>query len=435
MSHPILDRWLVRRMGWPEINDVPTRRQLFQWQMARLRETLFHARTHSPFYARLYGKTPIPDTLTTEEYARLPMITPDDLRRSPEQFLCVSQDEIARVVTLESSGTTGSPKRVFHTQEDLEATKDYFDWGMRPLVEPGQTALVLMPGGRPGGVGRLLMEALERTGARAVPHGVLEDARTGVNHLLEEGAACIVGSPPHVNMLTREWERRDLPKDMIRSVLFCWDEIPDAVCFNAKNAFGCTVFRHWGMIETGLGGAVECEHGRGMHLRETDVFVEIVDPETGNLLPDGRFGEVIVSTPMRRGMPLLRYRTGDRGRILTGECACGSPLRRLDPLITRMHGGVPLETGTLTLSTLGKALYALPGLWDFTAWFSKNTLHIQVCGDSACPADKVRTALTNIPTVQAALAGKTLKLAVKVRNTTTPAVPGLGKRRLLTTEP
>ncbi|WP_147820872.1 DVU_1553 family AMP-dependent CoA ligase [Salidesulfovibrio onnuriiensis] len=425
MGLPPLDRWLMRRMGLREKSGAPSPKQVRAWQLEKLRETVAHAKAHSPFYARLYSEVSPGDIRTMEDFARLPAITPKDLRDAPEQLLCVSQDDIARVVTLQSSGTTGKPKRVFHTGDDLEATVDYFDWGMRSMVEPGQTALVLMPGDRPGGVGRLLMEALGRNRAQAVAYGVLEDASQAVDTLLETNARCIVGPAAHVNMLARHWEKRGLPEDRIRSVLLCWDAIPNAVVRNAKQAFGCRVFRHWGMIETGLGGAVECAPGSGLHLRETDVHVEIVDPKTGEVLPDGRFGEIVVSTALRRGMPLLRYRTGDRGRILPGACACGSPLRRLDPHIKRLEQHSPV-----TLLELGEALYSLPEVHDFHATLKGAALTVRICGQGSRLEEKARAAINNILAVRHATDTNSLRIEITAEESHAPAISGLGKRTM-----
>ena len=425
-----LDRWLVRRMQWDR-ETPPTPEQVRDWQIARLGEIVAYARQNSPFYVRhLRG---IGDSAigSLEEFSRLPMITPDHLRTTPEQLLCVSRDEIARVVTLTSSGTTGPPKRIFHTAEDLEATVDYFGWGMSNLVGPGQTALVLMPGDRPGGVGRLLVDALARTSARAVPHGTMEKADAALDQCRAQGAECLVGSAAHVNLLAHAWEKRGLPAGKIRSVLLCWDAAPVAVVRNLERIFGCRVFRHWGMIETGLGGAVECAPGSGMHLRETDVFVEIIDPETGVGLPDGEFGEMAVTTPLRRGMPLIRYRTGDMGRILTGKCACGSPLRRLDPQVHRRGDGVDVGAGLLTLRELNEVLYSVHGLEDFAASFQEGTLRVAACGGQDL-AKHVRAALEAMPVVKQGLAAGTLDIDIAIRNDGAPAIPGLGKRRIQT---
>ena len=425
MGRSHLDCWLAGRM---DRDTVPSGLELRGWLLERLRTLVDHARHGSPFYGRHLAGVRGAELNSLEDFARLPMITPEHLRANPDALLSVSRDEIERVVTLSSSGTTGEPKRIFHTTDDLAATVDFFGWGMANMVEPGGTALVLLPGARPGGVGQLLDEALSRHGSRAVALGELTDAGAAVDRCLAEDASCVVGSPAHVNLLSHAWEARGLPKGAIRSALLCWDVIPDAVRSSVAERLGCRVFRHWGMIETGLGGAVECAPGSGMHLRETDVYVEIVDPRTGALMPDGEFGDMVVTTPLKLGMPLIRYRTGDVGRILAGECPCGSPLRRLDPLVRRRRDSVPLPSGPLTLRELNEILYSVPGLADFAARLADDTLHLTVCGDVS--AKTVLAALKNLPVVAGGLAAGSLGVEIENRQGVAPAVAGLEKRRI-----
>ena len=93
----------------------------------------------------------------------------------------------------------------------------------------------------------------------------------------------------------------------------------------------------------GLGGGVECEAHLGYHLREADLYFEIIDPNTGRLVPAGEYGEVVFSTLTRRGMPLIRYRLGDRCRFLPGRCPCGSGLRLMERVSGRFEGYFSFE--------------------------------------------------------------------------------------------
>jgi len=122
-------------------------------------------------------------------------------------------------------------------------------------------------------------------------------------------------------------------RQTLKSILLSADYVPDDVCAELSKAWGCKVFEHYGMTEMGLGGAVSCDvvpNGHGYHPREADLYFEIINPVTGEVVPDGQFGEVVFTTLTRMGMPFIRYRTGDRSRWLTESCACGSILKRLD---------------------------------------------------------------------------------------------------------
>ncbi|MDD3313017.1 DVU_1553 family AMP-dependent CoA ligase [Pseudodesulfovibrio sp.] len=424
---PKLDRCLARRMGRDEHVPVPDA-ELRAWQLDRLRRIVAHAKANSPFYARRLAGVDPASVRSFADFARLPFLQPDDLRRGPEQLLCVSLDEIARVVTLTSSGTTGEPKRIFHTAGDLEATTDFFALGMSNMTAPGDTVLVLLPDERPGGVARLLGEALARGGARAVAHP-LDDADRAVDRCLAEGAKCVIGSPAHLNLLALAFAARGVPAGTLRSVLLCWDAVPDAVVRNCERTLGCAVFRHWGMIETCLGGGVECSPGSGLHLREADIFLEIVDPATGDPLPDGVTGELVLTTPLRLGMPFIRYRTGDLGRILPGVCpACGSPLRRLDPRVRRADEGAAGDFPHL--DELNEVLYSVDGLGDFAAGLEGGRLTVRYCGLGDGLGEKVRSALENSPLLGQALRSGDMAIDLVFGGGLVPAVPGLGKRKI-----
>ena len=432
MNTAPLDIWLKDRMGLVDVEHVPTREQLRQWQLERLVDVVEHARKHSPFYADHLGNIDPSSISSFEDFAQIPCLTQDILRNEPERLLCVPQESAGSLVTLSSSGTTGMPKHTFHTAEDMQATIDYFTWTMSRLVAEGEVAFVLMPEDGPSNVGRLLKEALARFGAQVVTHGILEDVDAAIDHCLETKATCIVGPPAHLNVMSMGWEQRGLIPHHINSVLLCWDTVPGPVVHRVERVLGCSVYRHWGMVETGLGGAVECEPHSGMHLRETDVFVEIVRVGTCTPCPDGEFGEIVITTPMRRGMPLIRYRTGDMGRIIPGECFCGSPLRRLDTQIRRMTDTVDLAGVNLSLFDLNEALYAVEGLADFSVEYSRNTLRIFACGLGHDLSEYIRNALLRETQVGKAHAEGAVNLEIVVRQGCATVGEGLGKRRIRT---
>ena len=120
-----------------------------------------------------------------------------------------------------------------------------------------------------------------------------------------------------------------------------------------EGALGCRVYDHYGSTEMGYGGALACGQGPGLHLREADLYFEVVDPATGRPLPEGAFGELVFTTLTRRGMPLVRYRTGDLTRFLPGACPCGCPLRRIAPPV-RWGGHPAAPDGPAACSPFGR---------------------------------------------------------------------------------
>jgi phenylacetate-coenzyme A ligase PaaK-like adenylate-forming protein len=364
-----LEPWIARKIG---VSDL-TRAALSDYQLQKVRETLDLIRGTSPFYRRYLAQSP-EDIESLDDLRRFPFTTADDIRQRPHDFLCVSQSEIHRVVTLNTSGTTGAPKRIFLTSEDQELTLDFFQVGMSTFVSPGDRVLILLPGERPGSVGDLLSTALRHLGAVGLKHGPVCDVSATAERLRQDQVDCIVGVPTHVLALAQE-----IPSFQLKSVLLTTDHVPDAIKRTVESNWNCAVYNHYGMTEMGLGGGVECQARRGYHLREADLYVEIVDPHTGQPMTDGEMGEIVFTTLTRRGMPLLRYRTGDLGRFIPDVCPCGTILKTLDRIRDRVNGRLRLDDGMyLTLSDLDEVLFSIAGVSNFTASLTGNRLQLQV---------------------------------------------------------
>lgn len=375
-----LDAWLAARMGLPGLgrtapdeSSAPgvtgmtdreareAREAVAVWQMAELRRTLAWARGASPFHARRLEGIDLASLTAPADLARLPRMTAADL--GAPGLLAVSQDHVARVVSLNTSGSSGPPKRLHFSLADLERTLDFFRVGMSTLAGPGDTVLVLLPGQREWGVAHLLAQALPGIGARCVlpqaekaaaqalppPFGTqqtwvqqggaqaigprtLLPSQSLPQQIKTQGVTTLVAAPTQLAKLLQTPGAQSL---RLRAVLSSGEPLPDDLRRRLETAWGCEVFDHWGMTETGYGGGVECAAHNGYHLREADLLLEVADPETGQPLPVSEHsghsatGEILLTTLGERALPLVRYRTGDAARWLAGPCPCGSPLRRL----------------------------------------------------------------------------------------------------------
>ncbi len=147
MKRTSLDEWILNKHGI----DTDDRVAVERYQLEKILETVVWARTHSRLYARLYENLALPNII--ESFAEYPFIDADDLIERGTELLCVSQSEIARIITLQTSGTTQPPKRVYFTREDIELTLDFFEHGMKTLCGRGDRALILFPAKTPDSVG------------------------------------------------------------------------------------------------------------------------------------------------------------------------------------------------------------------------------------------------------------------------------------------
>lgn len=323
-----LENWMTLRLG-----KKLSRKEIEKAQLKALRTTISRAREHSPWYRNLFTDLPLPNAL--EELKIYPLTSSRDLARAPLNFLCVSQDYIERVVTLRTSGTSGPPKRLFFTRQDLEHTVDFFDYGMRTMTQPGWPVLILMPGPKPASIGDLLSRGLARFGAKPVLCRPDTPPSDLIRQIRALNIRTIVSPPMILDRLLNHPDVRNLADNSLETVLVSSDATSRPLRSRIETSLQCRVFDHWGMTESGYGGAVECLAHQGYHLRELDLFIEIIDPVTTNPVPDGKPGEIVITTLTRTGMPLIRYRTGDLSSIIPGPCPCGSAIRRLGPIIGR----------------------------------------------------------------------------------------------------
>lgn len=338
------------------------------WQLQQLRRQLAYCQQRSSFYRRqLHGIEPRA-FYAFEALAKLPLLSESDLRHHGPAMLCVSQDAVARIITMHSSGTTGAPKRLFFTAEDLDHTLDFFHLGMQQMVAPGQSVAILLPGATPDSTGHLLARALERFQVSSHIVGLVTQPEVAARTLARLRPDTLVGFPVQILAIARMAEFLGLSLGKIRSVLLSSDYVPQSLCTELHALLGCEIFTHYGTTETGLGGGVDCLAHNGSHLREADLLFEIIDPQTATPVDNGQWGEIVFTTLRRTGMPLIRYRTGDLGRILPGPCACGSSIRRLDQVRGRINQMRSLRSGArLGLHQLDEALFPLAGLLDFSA--------------------------------------------------------------------
>lgn len=414
-----------------------SRDSLERYHLEKFREVVDYVKRKSPFYRRLLKDISAAGLNSFEDVASLPFTTAQHVKDSPLSFLCVSQDEISRVVTLNTSGTTGASKRLFFTAQDLELTIDFFHHGMSTLVSPGQRVLILLPGEKRDSVGDLLKRGLARLGVEGIVHGPVRDVRKAISDIVEFSVDCLVGIPTQVLWIARTASAL-IPPGRVKSVLLSTDYVPLAIVRELERTWNCPVFAHFGMTETGLGCAVECAALRGYHIREADFYMEIVNPLTGKVCSDGEEGEMVFTTLTRKGMPLVRYRTGDICHFMTDPCPCGTALKRLGRVSGRLEGRVTVGRGhVLTLPILDEVLFPIGDLINYSAEVvrgeEKDRLILSLYtgkADDATLAKAAHEAVMSVPPIREAVAEGRLETPLPIFMPANPFTTGVAKRRL-----
>ena len=333
----MLDKWVFDQL---DLKPDAGRKELDDRVLEKLNEVLQYAKDNSAFYAKQF-KGAKADTL--KGFASLPFVYPDDVAGHGTKMLCTHAGDVKRIVSTATSGSSGEPKRVYFSEEDLESTVEYFAHGLDEFVIPGDRALILFPGNAPDGLCDLISRALKALSCEPYWFGYPAPERYGelLDAIEEKNISFLIGTAASMAQAARyslECGRDKRISSRVRGVLASAAFVDEKDRLDIMRIWSCAFDEHYSMTETGYALAVGCSCPCGYHIWESGVYVEIVDPVTGKPKKDGEEGEVVVTTLNKRAMPFIRYRTGDIGRIVPGKCSCGSCLKRLERIHERPVG-------------------------------------------------------------------------------------------------
>ena len=336
-----------------------SRREIESLQLSRLNRLLQREKERGGFYQAL------PERIENiAGLSELPFTTDEDLARHAAFMLLTSQSRIQRVLSDATSGTTGTAKRVFYTERDIENTVRLYVAGLGELVEPGSVTMICFPFSGPYGLGELIAEAIARLGARPLKLGSSLCYRDYAEVMRQERPDTFVGMPAQLLSIFRVCGCGSLKRALVSG-----DACPEAVIHCCEELLSSRLFPHYGSREMGMAGAITCQAHAGMHLRENHIIAEIVD-EDGSVLPPGEYGELVITTIGMEALPLIRYRTGDYTRILPGACPCGSEVLRLDCVHRKGRDG--------EMAALDNELFGIPAVADYRAAFIGEQLNIEM---------------------------------------------------------
>ena len=306
-------------------------------QLERLRKTVTHC-MNSPFYRKRFeDKGLSPDSIKSlDDLKKIPFTTKQDLRDNyPFGIASVPLEKAVRLHS--SSGTTGNPTVILHTQKDLDewanaVARCLYMVGLRPGdVFQNSSGYGMFT----GGLG--FQYGAERLGMLTVP-AAAGNTKRQLKFITDFGTTALHAIPSYVTRLHEVMQemgidpRRDTK---LRTLVIGAEPHSEEQRRRIEEMMGVKAYNSFGMSEMcGPGVAFECQQQNGLHIWEDYYIVEIIDPNTLEPVPEGEVGELVLTTINREAMPLLRYRTRDLTRILPGECPCGRHHIRLD----RMKG-------------------------------------------------------------------------------------------------
>lgn len=308
-----------------EIETMPVA-AMQELQLGRLKEVVARVYRNVPFYReRLQAAEITPESIKSlKDIAKLPMTTKQDMRDNyPYGLLAVPLKDIARFHS--SSGTTGRATAVAYTKNDLAMWAESLG---RTLAAGGLGSnsvfqVAVNYGMFTGGLG--MHYAAETVGAAIVPASSGSPVRQAL--LMQDfGVTDVIITPSYALHLAETLQAQGIdPKAMGLKAVFCGAEAwSDGMRLEIERSFGVPTYDVYGLSEIiGPGVATDCRCQEGLHLHEDLFYPEVIDPVTGEVLPEGEVGELVLTTLLKEGMPMLRYRTRDLTALERRPCTCG----------------------------------------------------------------------------------------------------------------
>ncbi len=283
-----------------------------------------------------------------EFIVKLPFCTSSDLEVDSEAFLTVSSKDIVGVSNLDPTGKAyqvreddaefleiesqkveNRKKRIYYSALDLSSMLNFIFFGMQDIIKRQDAKILLMMSpGKAKTAGVLFCATMQRLGVECKVINFSTDYEHIAKEVVSYNANVLFGVPWNLHALSAYIKSKKIKHD-IEVVILNGDTASMAMRKQIEKNISCKVYLHYGMTEIGFGGAVECDYHDGLHLRMIDLLIEIVD-ENLQKVEDGIDGEIVITSLTRHAIPLIRYRTGDRGRIHSADCPCCSSMQKIE---------------------------------------------------------------------------------------------------------
>jgi phenylacetate-CoA ligase len=332
-------------------------------QLERLISTVEHCYNNVPLYKKRFLENGIKpsDIKSLSDLSKIPFTVKDDIRETfPYGMFAVPMRDVVRIHA--SSGTTGQPTVVGYTRNDLEMWSECI---ARIVTAGGATPEDIAQisfgyGLFTGAFG--LHYGLEKLGCAVIPMSS-GNTEKQINVMRDFGSTLLIGTPSYALHIAEILEEMGYTKDDIKLKygIFGAEASTEEMRAEIENRLGIIATENYGMSElVGPGVAGECVYRTGQHINEDYFIVEVINPDTGEVLPDGERGELVITPIMKEAFPLLRYRTRDISRILTDKCECGRTSRRIEKITGRSDDMLIIKGVNVFPSQIEAAIFNIP---------------------------------------------------------------------------
>lgn len=282
------------------------------------------------YYGKLYKEAGIDGVSSQEDFEKLPFSSKEDLRNAyPLGIQAVPDEEVVRIHS--SSGTTGKPVIIPYTAKDVDDWATMFARCYETVGITNKDRIQITPGYGLWTAGIGFQAGCEKLGAMAIPMGPGNTDKQ-IQMMIDLKATVLTATSSYALLLAEEINRRGIRDQIhLKKGVIGSERWSEKMRNYIGHELGIELYDIYGLTEIyGPGIGISCSENAGMHYWDDYVYIEIIDPKTLQPVPDGEEGEIVITTLVKEGAPLLRFRTHDISRIIPGECPCGRKHPRLD---------------------------------------------------------------------------------------------------------
>lgn len=329
---------------------------LFRGLLARLAE-------NSQFYKSKFAANgvDISEIKTPDDIRKLPFTTKEELRDAyPLGLQAVPDEQVVRIHS--SSGTTGKPVIIPYTAKDVSDWAEMFSRCYKTAGVTKLDRIQITPGYGLWTAGIGFQAGAERLGAMAIPMGP-GNTEKQLQMMIDLKSTVITATSSYALLLAEEVQKRGIREQIhLKKGIIGSERWGEKMRNRITDELGIEIYDIYGLTEIyGPGIAIDCDSRCGMHYWDDFLYFEVIDPVTGEVLKDGEQGELVITTLVKEGAPLLRYRTRDLTRILTGECSCGSKYPRIDRITGRTDDMVKVKGVNIYPGQIDELLRSVKG--------------------------------------------------------------------------
>lgn len=282
------------------------------------------------YYGRIYNELGISEVASQEDFEKLPFSSKEDLRNAyPLGIQAVPDEEVVRIHS--SSGTTGKPVIIPYTAKDVDDWAIMFARCYETAGITNKDRIQITPGYGLWTAGIGFQAGCEKLGAMAIPMGP-GNTEKQLQMMQDLKSTVLTATSSYALLLAEEINKRGLKDKLhLKKGVFGSERWSQKMRAYIQNELGIELYDIYGLTEIyGPGIGISCSEESGIHYWDDYVYIEIIDPKTGEVLPDGEEGEIVITTLVKEGAPLIRFRTHDISRIIPEACPCGCTYPRID---------------------------------------------------------------------------------------------------------